>query len=42
LNGAILSVQRLLRPMKVEAFKVGSAEDVRRVLAKVLAEVSEM
>jgi len=42
LNGAVGNVERMLKPLKIHVFKVISAEDVRRALAKVMTEVSEM
>jgi hypothetical protein len=42
LNGAIGNVQKMLKPLKVHAFKVHTADDVRHALAKVLAEIAEM
>ncbi len=42
LDGAIGNVERMLRPLKIHVLKVSSAADVRRALARVLADVSEM
>src|SRR5258708_19227346 len=42
LNGAIGNVQKMLKPLKIHAFKVHSADDVRHALAKMLAEIADM
>ena len=39
---AVTHVKRMLRPMKIEAFSVGSAEETRNVLAKILKEIAAL
>jgi len=39
---AITQVKRMLRPIKIQAFSVGSAEETRHVLAKILKEVAAL
>jgi hypothetical protein len=42
ITGAIGSVEKLLKPLKIRSFEVRSADDVRRVVAKILEELSKM
>ena len=42
LNGAAGNVEKMLKPLKVRSFGVRSADDVRRVLAKILEEVAKL
>jgi len=42
INGGISNVEKMLKPLKVRSFEVRSADDVRRVLAKILEELGRL
>jgi hypothetical protein len=41
-NGNVGNVEKMLKPLKIHSFEVRSPEDVRRALAKVMAELGRM
>src|ERR1044071_1021132 len=41
ITGAVGNVEKMLKPLKIRSFEVRSADDVRRALAKVMAEVGK-
>jgi len=42
ITGAIGNVEKMLKPLKIRSFEVRSADDVRRVLAKMLEDLSKL
>jgi hypothetical protein len=42
ITGGISNVEKMLKPLKIRSFEVRSADDVRRALAKMLAEVGRL
>jgi hypothetical protein len=36
------NVEKMLKPLKIRTFQVGSADDVRRALAKMLEEIGKL
>jgi hypothetical protein len=42
ITGAINNVEKMLKPLKMRSFEVRSADDVRRVLAKMLEDLSKL
>jgi hypothetical protein len=42
LTGAANNVEKMLKPLKVRSFQVRSADDVRRVLAKIMEDLSRL
>jgi hypothetical protein len=42
ITGAVGNVEKMLKPLKIRSFEVRSADDVRRGLAKIMAEVGRL
>jgi hypothetical protein len=42
INGAVGNVEKMLKPLKIRSFRVESADDVRRALAKIMEEVGRL
>lgn len=42
LHGAVGNVEKMLKPLKIRSFEIRSADDVRRVLAKIMEDLSRL
>ena len=42
ITGAIGNVEKMLKPLKIRGFQIGSADDARRALAKIMEEIGKL